>query len=108
MRAKIHFDGSFFEYGLTMLGLILLTIVTLGLAFPYLLYWSIKYFFTQLSVGDADIVYTGSFGDYFLKSLLLFLLTILTLGLLTPYYTYWNYKYFFENLELEAQPEPRE
>jgi len=50
MYKKIKFTGSFGEYFVTSLGLFVLSIITLGIALPYWMYWSLKYFFTRLEV----------------------------------------------------------
>ena len=104
--SKIHFLGSFAEYFLKALLLGLLTVVTFGLAAPYALYWSLKYFFTQLRVEGRPVVYTGSFGEYFVISFLLFLLSAVTFGLAAPYWAYWSFKYFFDHLVIADAPEP--
>lgn len=99
---NIRFTGNFGHFFIVSIGLALLSIVTLGLAAPYLLYWTNKYFFTQLEVGTHPVEFTGSFGGYFLKSLGLLLLSIVTLGLALPYYSYWNVKYFASNLQVRG------
>ncbi len=50
MNKKIKFTGSFGEYFIMSLGLMLLSIITFGLAIPYWMYWSLKYFFTRLEI----------------------------------------------------------
>ena len=50
MSTKIKFTGSFGEYFIMSLGLMLLSIITFGLATPYWMYWSLKYFFTRLEI----------------------------------------------------------
>ena len=50
MSRKIRYTGSFGEYFIMSLGLMLLSIITFGLATPYWMYWSLKYFFTRLEV----------------------------------------------------------
>ena len=49
-KGKIVFTGGFGEYFIMSLGLLFLSVITLGLAFPYWAYWSFKYFFTHLEV----------------------------------------------------------
>ena len=49
-RAKVAFTGHFLEYFIMSLGLLLLSIVTFGLALPYWAYWSAKYFFTHMEI----------------------------------------------------------
>ena len=100
---NIRFTGNFGHFFIMSLALFVLGIVTLGLAMPYLVYWTNKYFFTELEVGTHPVVFTGSFGGYFLKSLGLFFLSILTLGLAFPYYAYWNVKYFAANLQVRGE-----
>lgn len=48
--AKIIFTGNFGEYFIKSLLLGLLSIITLGLALPYAMYWSNKYFFSHLEI----------------------------------------------------------
>lgn len=50
MNKKIKFTGSFGEYFIMSLGLMLFSIITFGLATPYWMYWSLKYFFTRLVI----------------------------------------------------------
>lgn len=49
-KGKIVFTGHFMEYFLMSLGLLVLSFVTLGLALPYYVYWSAKYFFTHMEI----------------------------------------------------------
>jgi len=100
---NIRFTGGFWDFFFKSILIGLLCVITLGLATPYLVYWSSKYFFTSLKVGSRPVQFTGSFGEYFLMSLGLFILSVITFGLLLPYYAYWNVKYFASNLEV-AEP----
>ncbi len=100
MTRKIEYTGDFLEYFLTSLLLLLLSVITFGIALPYWLYWSLKYFFTRLEIDGELIEYTGDFGEYFLTSLLLLLLSVVTFGLALPYWAYWSLKYFFTRLEV--------
>lgn len=54
MRGKILFTGSFGVYFWSTVGLGILSILTLGLLLPYLMYWQTRYFFThmELVVGE--------------------------------------------------------
>ena len=49
-RGKIIFTGSFGEYFFTSLGLLVISVLTFGLALPYYVYWSFKYFFEHLEI----------------------------------------------------------
>ncbi len=100
MRQRITFHGNFAEYFLIALALIALSAVTFGLALPYLPYWSLKYFFTKLRIGDRQVAYTGNVAENFLMALGLMVLSVITFGLALPYYAYWLFKYFFTRLEL--------
>ena len=102
MNKKIVFKGNFGEYFIVSLGLLLLSVITLGLASPYWVYWSTKYFFTRLEIDGKKVVFTGGFGEYFFTSLGLILLSIITFGLAFPYWTYWSFKYFFTRLEVQG------
>jgi len=102
---KITFTGSFGEYFGYSILFLLLSIITIGIAIPYWVYWSMKYFFTKLRVDNEPVVFTGNFGEYFGYSILLMLLSIITLGLALPYWIYWSYKYFFTKLEVKEQRE---
>ncbi len=102
MTMDIDFNGNFWEYFLVSLLLLVLSVITLGLAFPYWSYWNLKYFFTKLSIAGRDVVFTGNFLTYFLVSLGLLILSAITFGLLLPYYLYWSFKYFFDNLQVSA------
>ena len=50
MSKKIRFTGGFGEYFIMSLGLLLLSLITFGIALPYWVYWSFKYFFTKLEI----------------------------------------------------------
>lgn len=49
-KGKIIFTGNFWEYFLTSLGLMLLCLITFGLALPFAVWWQAKYFFTHLEI----------------------------------------------------------
>ena len=100
---EIQFTGNFWDFFFISLGLLILSVITLGLAAPYFVYWTSKYFFTHLRVGTHPVQFRGSFGGYFFKSLGLLILTIVTAGLLSPYYAYWNVKYFAANLAVAGE-----
>jgi len=103
MNRKITFTGGFGEYFIISLGLMVLTTITFGLAFPYWIYWSFKYFFANLEVDSRKIIFTGDFFEYFIISLGLMVLTTITLGLAFPYWAYWSLKYFFTRMELQDE-----
>lgn len=48
--SKVVFTGSFADFFVKFLGLLVLTVVTFGLAAPYLAYWQMKYFVTHLEI----------------------------------------------------------
>ena len=55
LRGKVRFVGNFWEFfGITLL-LSIAAIVTCGIMFPYLTYWSMKYFFTHLEIDFEEI-----------------------------------------------------
>ncbi|MFM2207190.1 MAG: hypothetical protein RL213_1165 [Bacteroidota bacterium] len=101
MNKKIVFKGEFVEYFLMALGLCVLTLLTLGIALPYLIYWSNRYFFTKLEIDGKKVVFTGGFWEYFISSLGLLVLSVITFGLAIPYWIYWSFKYFFTRLEVQ-------
>jgi uncharacterized membrane protein YjgN (DUF898 family) len=53
-KSKIVFTGHFFEYFIMSIGLLALSIITLGILFPYYVYWSAKYFFTHMEIHHID------------------------------------------------------
>lgn len=53
-QGKIVFKGNFFEYFFISLGLLILSVLTLGILLPYWVYWSFKYFFTRLELHDVE------------------------------------------------------
>ncbi|MBC6994734.1 hypothetical protein QWY85_08055 [Neolewinella lacunae] len=101
MKTYVKFTGGFGEYFITSLALFFLSIITLGLAFPYWIYWSFKYFFTRMEIGGKRMSFNGHFIEYFLMSIGLMLLTGITFGLALPYWAYWSFKYFFTRLEVD-------
>lgn len=54
-KGKIIFTGHFMEYFAISIALLVLSIITFGLALPYWVYWSFKYFFGKLEIE----IYTG-------------------------------------------------
>lgn len=48
--AKVKFDGNFVDYFIRMIGIIILTVLTFGLALPYLFYFNNKYFFSRMTI----------------------------------------------------------
>ena len=97
---RIRYRGSFGEYFLKSLLLLILSAITLGLAAPYAAYWSLKYFFTELEIDGQPVRYTGNFVEYFFVSLALMILSVVTLGIAFPYWVYWSFKYFFDRLNV--------
>lgn len=53
-KGKIVFRGNFFEFFFISIALLILSVVTLGLFFPYYTYWSAKYFFTNMEIEMED------------------------------------------------------
>ena len=53
-KGKIVFTGGFLEYFFMSLGLLVISLLTLGILLPYWVYWSFKYFFTRLEVELYD------------------------------------------------------
>ncbi len=49
-KGRIIFTGTFWGYFFTAIGLLVLSIITLGLFLPYYMYWSLKYFFEKLEI----------------------------------------------------------
>ena len=49
-KGKIIFTGNFWEYFGLSIALLLLTVVTLGIALPFWVYWSFKYFFSKMEI----------------------------------------------------------
>ena len=49
---KIIYTGKFLEWLVWNIALTVLTIVTFGIASPYLFYWNKKYFFEHLEIND--------------------------------------------------------
>lgn len=48
INVKVKFSGKLLEFYVFQLGLIILTIISFGLAAPYWIYWTLHYFFTHL------------------------------------------------------------
>ncbi|MEM6737989.1 MAG: hypothetical protein AAF620_18165 [Bacteroidota bacterium] len=98
MNKQIKFTGGFGEYFIMSLGLLVLSAITFGLALPYWVYWSYKYFFTKLEIEGKKVNFTGGFGEYFIMSLGLLFLSIITFGIALPYWVFWSFKYFFTRM----------
>jgi uncharacterized membrane protein YjgN (DUF898 family) len=49
-KGKVLFTGHFVEYFFKSLFFIILSVITLGIMFPYYLYWSVKYFVDNLEI----------------------------------------------------------
>ena len=101
MSKQIKFTGGFGEYFIISLGLLVLSVITFGIALPYWVYWSYKYFFTRLEIDGKRVNFTGGFGEYFIMSLGLLLLSVITFGIALPYWVYWSFKYFFTRMEVQ-------
>lgn len=50
IKGKINFTGSFGEFFLMSLGLLVLCLLTIGILFPYYIYWQYKYFVSHLEI----------------------------------------------------------
>jgi uncharacterized membrane protein YjgN (DUF898 family) len=49
-KAKVRFTGSFWDFFVRFVGLVVLTVLTFGLLAPYLAFWQMKYFVTHLEI----------------------------------------------------------
>ncbi len=49
-RGRIIFTGNFWEYFIMSLGLLVLSVITLGIVLPYWTYWQFKYFFANMEI----------------------------------------------------------
>ena len=49
-KGKIVFVGNFWEYFGLSIVLLLLSVVTIGIALPFYIYWSFKYFFGKMEI----------------------------------------------------------
>ncbi len=49
-KGKIIFTGNFLEYFVISIALMILSLITFGIAAPYWVYWSFKYFFTNMEI----------------------------------------------------------
>jgi len=49
-KGKIIFTGNFGEFFFSALGLLVLSFITLGIMFPYFIYWQYKYFVSHLEI----------------------------------------------------------
>ena len=54
IKGKIIFTGNFWEFFFISIGLIFLSIITIGLFLPYLVYWQFKYFFDHMEIEIYD------------------------------------------------------
>jgi uncharacterized membrane protein YjgN (DUF898 family) len=58
MTGRIIFTGDFWNYFWMSLFLGILTILTLGLLLPYVVYWQFKYFFVHMQI-QMDYQWNG-------------------------------------------------
>ena len=49
-KGKIIYKGHFSTYFFASLGLIVLSVITFGIALPYYVYWTQKYFFDNMEI----------------------------------------------------------
>ena len=49
-KGKIVFTGNFWEYFGLSIALLILSLITLGIALPYWAYWNMKYFVSKLEI----------------------------------------------------------
>jgi len=49
-KGRINFKGHFVEFFLKSFGLLVLSVITFGILFPYYVYWSAKYFFSRMEI----------------------------------------------------------
>ncbi len=49
-KGKIIFKGNFWDFALKFIGLLVLTVITVGLVAPYLVFWQYKYFVDNLEI----------------------------------------------------------
>ena len=50
IKGKVIFTGNFIDFAVKFILLFILSILTLGLGFAYLSFWSVKYFVDNLEI----------------------------------------------------------
>jgi uncharacterized membrane protein YjgN (DUF898 family) len=75
------FDATKMEMFVKLLILVLLSIVTLGIGFPFFYVNFLKWVYSKTKINGKGITFSGTGGQYFIKSLIWVLLSIVTLGI---------------------------
>ncbi len=104
---KFEFKGNGLSFWWLMIWTSVLTIITLGLYFPWAYVQQLKWIFSNVYINGKRLVFKGSGAGFFGNYLLIFILTIITFGLYSPWgvcrimrWT-WNNTYFAENGDIE-------
>jgi uncharacterized membrane protein YjgN (DUF898 family) len=101
----IYFDftGKFREFLSIFYVQIFLTVITLGVYYPWLRAKIQTYLMSHTKFGQYRFSFVGSGGDLFLIYLLLLVLTPFTFGLYYPYFYYQRLKFNINNMVIENE-----
>ena len=95
-------DGAATHYALLAMGYLLLTIVTLGLAYPWMQTALERYQISNTQFGNRAFAFTGAGKELFKEWLLAWFLTPFTLGLSQLWYRAVSIRYFSSHTHYEG------
>ncbi len=101
LRGNLIIAGGIALYGAADLltpGASAIIALIFSLAFPVLIFKSLKFFAHNSAFRNIRFRFSGSLGESYKTYLFFPLLIPLTLGIFTPYWTYSRKKYFFDNV----------
>ncbi len=94
---RFSFRGDYVEFMQVYIPGILLTIVTLGLYYPFFHANVRRYVVDATRFGSGQFTFTGEGGDLFLRHLALYLLVPCTLGLYWFWHVAFRHRYYWEH-----------
>jgi uncharacterized membrane protein YjgN (DUF898 family) len=98
------FTATKMEMFVRLLILWILSLITLGIGYPFFYVSFLKWVYSQIKINGRGIVFSATGGQYFLKNLIWILLSIITLGIYGILCVPRNYcKFFIENTHFEGE-----
>jgi uncharacterized membrane protein YjgN (DUF898 family) len=98
------FTATKMEMFIKLLILVLLTIITFGIGFPFFYVSFLKWIYSKTKINGKGITFSATGGQYFVKNLIWCLLSIVTFGIYAILCVPREYcKFFVENTHFEGE-----
>ena len=102
-QGNFAFNCTGWWFACVSLGVSLGSVLTLGLAGPWLFVWALQWFFSHIAIAGRSLCFKGTGWGYVGTYLTIFIFTLLTLGIYAPWGVVRAWKWAIENTSYEEE-----